>query len=111
MLVETALLIVSSVMRLSEEVFGEVMVLAEVTLVSCLLLALVRWTGGGGLLLVGKALLIVSSVVKVSERVEFLTVSPSEELETEAEDPAKEVILPSVGAALAETVTAPDTVV
>lgn len=59
-----ALLVVPSVIKVSEGIFGEVVVTAEVTLVSWLLLAVVGWTGERGLL-VRKAL----SVVKVFEGV------------------------------------------
>lgn len=60
--------------------FAEAVVLAKAMSVSWLLLAVVRWTEGRGLLLMGTGPLVVLSVVEVSERVDSLTVATSERL-------------------------------
>lgn len=83
---------------------------AKVVSVSWLLLAIVGWTEGRGLLLMGTGPLVVLSMVEVSERVECLTVvATSEKLWTVAEDPAVDVTLPTGGPASVEIVTAPET--
>lgn len=62
------------------KVFTEAVVLAKVVLFSWLLLAVVRWTEGRGLLLMGTVPLNVLSVVEGSERVELTIVATSERL-------------------------------
>lgn len=62
------------------EAFAEAMVLPKVMSISWLLLAVVRWTEGRGLLLMRMGPLAVLSVVEVSEWVDFLMVATSERL-------------------------------
>lgn len=90
-------------------VFAEAVDLAKVMSVPWLLLAVVRWAEGRGLLLTGTGPLVVLSVVDISERVDLLMVATSERLYTTAEVPAEEVALPTVDPASVETITAPKT--
>lgn len=88
----------------------KVFVGAKVVSVPWLLLSIVRWTEGRGLLLMGTGPLVVLPMVEVSERVAFLTgVATSEKLWTVAEDRAVDITLPTVDPASVEIVTAPGT--
>lgn len=92
------------------KILAEAVVLAKAMFVSLLPLAIVRWTEGRGLLLMGMGPGLVLPAVEPSGGL-FWAVATSERLQTMAEGRAGEAVSPPVARASVETVTAPESTV